>query len=482
MNERQAMDPFEQRVARLARAYTEPAARPVDPLATARAAMSAPAGRWAALPGARTFERAGLPSFDRRLLRLLVAASLVIALAALAFAAGSMIWPRDPGRIVFVRDGNLFVSAIDGTGATLIRGGNADDTRLGYLTALWSPDMRHIAAVRDLGGPGLAPGVDILAADGTSERSIEPGQGGTPSMSWSPDSRRLAIATYAADVKTDAADPTAGVVRLAIVGLDGGSRDVIVPLAPWFANAEPEILTLPDQSVRWSPDGRWIAVVWEDASAVRRWRLVAADGSAVRPLSELVEGRCHVPADFIDWFPDGRRLATVGDLAGNNELCVEALGSGGGTAGATLSPASSPRCRTIQAGNLHGKLGLPNVAPDGDQIAISTFTDDFDTGRHVTTLRVYDLASGRATDVASGVETLVLDPKGAAHVTGILEGNPVWMGGIAWSADGRRLLYLSPEPGDDPKRWTIRAVDAAGGSPSSAIVEGVRSFDLGYPH
>ena len=116
--------------------------------------------------------------------------------------------------------------------------------------------MRHIAAVRDLGGPGLAPGVDILAADGTSERSIEPGQGGTPSMSWSPDSRRLAIATYAADVKTDAADPTAGVVRLAIVGLDGGSRDVIVPLAPWFANAEPEILTLPDQSVRWSPDGR----------------------------------------------------------------------------------------------------------------------------------------------------------------------------------------------------------------------------------
>ena len=136
----------------------------------------------------------------------------------------------------------------------------------------------------------------------------------------------------------------------------------------------------------------------------------------------------------------------MGDLAGNNELCVEALGPGGGTAGATPEPGVVAAMPDDPSSNWHGKLGLPNVAPDGDRIAISTFTDDFDTNRPVTTLRVYDLASGRATDVASGVETLVLDPNGAAHVTGILEGNPVWMGGIAWSADGRRLLYLSPEP------------------------------------
>jgi Tol biopolymer transport system component len=482
MNERQAMDPFEQRVARLARAYTEPAVRPVDPLETARAAMRAPAGRWAALPGARTFERAALPSLDRRLPRLLVAAGLVITLALLALAGGSMLRPRDPGRIVFVRDGDLFVSAIEGTGATRIREGGADGTRLGYLAALWSPDTRHIAAVHDRGGPTMAPGVDILAADGTSERSIDAGAGGTPWLSWSPDSRRLAIATYAAAVKTDAADPTAGVIRLAIVGLDGGSRDVVVPLAPWFANAEPEIWTLPDLLVRWSPDGRWIAVAWEDASGVRRWHLVAADGSAVRPLGELVEGRCRVLPDFIDWFPDGQRLAMVGDLAGDNELCVEALGSGNGGAGATPEPGTVAAIPDDPGSNLHGELNLPNVAPDGDRVAISTFTDDVDTGRHVTTLRVYDLASGRATDVASGVETLILDPSGEASVTSILEGNPVWMSGIAWSADGRRLLYLSPEPGVGPKTWTVRAVDAAGGSPSSVVLEGVRSYDLGYPH
>ena len=195
-----------------------------------------------------------------------------------------------------------------------------------------------------------------------------------------------------------------------------------------------------------------------------------------------MEGPCHVLADFIDWFPDGRRLATVGDLAGNNELCVEALGSGGGNAAATPEPGIVAAIADDPSSKLHGKLYLPNVAPDGDRIAISTFTDDFDSGRHVTTLRVYDLASGRATDVASGVETLVLEASGAAHVTGTLEGNPVWLGGIAWSPDGRQLLYLSPESGAGPKRFTIRAVDAVGGSPSSVVLGGVRSFDVGFAH
>ena len=55
------------------------------------------------------------------------------------------------------------------------------------------------------------------------------------------------------------------------------------------------------------------------------------------------------------------------------------------------------------------------------------------------------------------------------------------MGGLTWTPDGRQLLYPSPEPGDAPKRWTIRAVDAAGGSPSSALVEGVQSVDPWQP-
>jgi WD40 repeat protein len=478
MSERPPRDPFEQRLAGLARAYTEPAARPIDPLATARAAMSAPAGRWA------PFERALRSTVDRRLLRLLVAAGLLIALAALALAAGSMLRPRDPGRIVFVRDGDLFVSAIDGAGATRIRGGGADGTRLGYLTALWSPDMRHIAAVRDLGGPVLTPAIEILAADGADERSIEPGPGGTPSLSWSPDSRRLAVAAYPGDVSRNATDPIFGEVRLTVIGLDGSSQEIALPPgATWFATAQPEIWTIPDFGVRWSPDGRLIAVgAWIGPGTANRWYLVVADGSAVRPLVELVDGRCPLAETNIDWFPDGRRLATVGDRAGDNELCVETLGSGGGNAGATPGSGTVAVIREDPFAAQHGKLNLPVVSPDGDRIAVSTFSDDLDAGRHVTTVRVYDLPSGRATDLASGVETLVLGAGGTWHATGILDGNPVWMGGIAWSPDGRQILYLSAVPGDGPKRWTVRAVDTAGDSPSSVVLEEVRSFDLGYVH
>jgi hypothetical protein len=479
MSERPPMDPFEQRLARLARAYTQPAARPIDALATARAAMSAPAGRWA--PLARVWP----PALDRRVLLLLVAAGLVIALSALALVAGSTPQPRStgPGRIVFVRDGDLFVSEIDGTGVTRIGDGGANGTELGYLAALWSPDMRHIAAVRDLGGPILTPAIEILAADGTREQSIEPGPGGTPSLSWSPDSRELAVTTYTGDVSRDATDPVFSPVRLTIVGLDGGSRQIGLPSGTtWFASALPEMWTTPDLGVRWSPDGRWIAVGgWSDKSQGGRWYFVPADGSAPHQLNELADGRCQASADFIDWFPDGRRLATVGGTVTNDSvLCVEVIGSGGGPAGPSPEPGTVDVIAEDPSSNVHGKFNLPYVSPDGGRIAIAGFTADFEANRFVTWLRVYDLASGRATDVASGTQVLAAD--GAPDMTGTLEGNPVWIGGISWSPDGQRALYLSPEPGAAPTRFTIRAVDAVGGSPSSVILEGVRSFDLGFLH
>jgi hypothetical protein len=125
--------------------------------------------------------------------------------------------------------------------------------------------------------------------------------------------------------------------------------------------------------------------------------------------------------------------------------------------------------------------GAPGPSrPDGGRIAISTFIDDFEAGRHRTALRVHDLESKRGLDVASGEERLSFEASGQANVTTVLEGDPVWMGGFAWTGDGKQLLYLSPEPGTTPRTWTIRAVDAAGDSPSSALVEGVRSFDVGY--
>ena len=475
MTESTPRDPFEQRIAGMVRTYTDPAAVPVDHLSTARAAMTAPAGRRAGLG------RASLPAVDRRLFPLLAAAGLVFILVALALAGGSK--PKPPpldltSRLVFVRDGDMFVSAVDGSGATMIRDGGADDTSLGYLTAVWSPDARSIAAVRDVGGPVLTTAIDILEPDGAVRRTIDTGRGGTPSVSWSPDSTRLAIATGPADLQRDATEPVPAKVRLTIEALDGGSSGIdLPPDAEWLTSAQPEIWTFPDIGVRWSPDGRWIAVAWSDPWG--RYHMVAADGSGVLATKPTPANQCRSSRDFIDWFPDGRRLATIGGWASVADLCVESVGRDGRpNAPAEIvdtTPADEPD-------KPHTKFIVPAVSPDGGRIAISTFIDEIDGGRHRTALRVYDLESGLATDVASGVEKLSFEASGQADVTTVLEGEPVWMGGVAWTGDGKQLLYLNPEPGDSPMTWTIRAVDAAGGSPSVAVVHGVRSFDIGYAH
>ena len=139
MTEHDPMDAFETRLAALVRSYTEPAARPGDPLETARTAMAS-ATRGGVLG------RLWPVGLDRRVAWLLVLAALVVAAAALGIAGGSrpslvVQAPDGPGRIVFVRDGDLFVAEGDGSGQTRIASGGADDGRLGYLTAAWSPDM-----------------------------------------------------------------------------------------------------------------------------------------------------------------------------------------------------------------------------------------------------------------------------------------------------------------------------------------------------
>ena len=417
----------------------------------------------------------------RRGFTLLAAAALVGLLAGSAAVGGILLQGPAPevGRIVFVRDGDLFIAEVDGSGQARIATGGANGAKFGYLTAAWSPDMRHIAAVRDVGGAFLTPGVDLMTADGALVRTVALDAGCGPSLTWSPDSAEVAIATCPADVPRDAIEAIESGIGLLLAGLDASAdREIALP-REWqsVASARPEVWIRPDLWTRWSPDGRWIAL-WAIVAGQPGRYLVAADGSGTRRIEELNKDIYRV--ESFDWSHDGRRLAISGNLLGCvEEVCLGIVDSEGGRVTSTVGHPSAGDP------NMHGKLWWPEFSPGGDRVAVLGGLIDFTAEPQVaetSTLYAYELATARFTELTSGMRTLILDATGAAHPTGAVTGELVDWGSVAWTPDGRGLLYLVREAGDSSASWTIRLIDAAGGSLSSVLVQGVQSFDIGFSH
>jgi dipeptidyl aminopeptidase/acylaminoacyl peptidase len=275
----------------------------------------------------------------------------------------------------------------------------------------------------------------------------------------------------------------APLVVVAIVGCgpaataSPASTPVIALPPQWqsVASANPEVWIRPDLWARWSPDGRSIAL-WAIVAGQSGRYLVAADGSGTRRIEEFTDNLYRV--DVLDWSPDGRSLAISGNLVGCvEEPCLGIVDSEGGPVTSTVGHPSGGDP------NLHGKLLWPEFSPDGDRVAVLGDLIDFTTEPEVadtSTLYAYDLATARFTELTSGTRTLILDATGAAQPTGAVTGELVAGGTVAWTPDGRGLLYLVREPGEAAARWTIRAIDAIGGSQSSVRVRGVQSFDIAF--
>ena len=475
MTEHDPMDAFETRLTGLVRSYTEPAARPNDPLVTARTAMATTA-RGGALGQLGPIGR------DRRVAWLLLLAALVITVGALAVAVGSgpslfVRAPDSPARLVFVRDGDLFVAERDGSGQSLIASGGAGDAKFGYIMAVWSPDMRHIAAVRDVGGPFLTPGLDLLTADGALVRTVglEPGCG--PSVSWSPDSTEVAIGTCPAEVPRDTLEPLDSGIGLVIAGLDASAdREIALP-PEWrsVASARPEVWIRPELWARWSPDGRWIDL-WAlvDGKSGGRY-LVAADGSGARPIEGLTDALRHVQS--LDWSPDARSLAISGDWSRClQDLCGRIIDADSGEETSLVVHRSDARP------GAQGTLLSATFSPDGKRLAVLGHLVDFESASTFTethTLFGYDLESARFEELTSGMVSMTPDATGQAHPTGPATGEFVARDSVAWTPDGGTLLYLVRDADVSRASWTIRSIDAAGGSESTVLVRGVQSFDIG---
>jgi TolB protein len=247
-----------------------------------------------------------------------------------------------PGRLLFVKDGDLWVLeggaprqlatggawtqpswSPDGTSlAYVYRGSNFSDifvtdargeaqTRLTTSQSsilddndwnfrpAWSPDGGQIAFVSDR--KTAYPMLWLMnAADGGRLRSVPtPGVAGESldAISWAPDGERLAVTLF---------------------GNSGPSQVAIVPVDPQLREAARLLTDRPGGALdpAWSPDGGWIAYAGRDGYSTELFASRPDGGEPVRLTSDGALNRS--PA----WSPDGQHLAYLSSATGWFELWV----------------------------------------------------------------------------------------------------------------------------------------------------------------
>jgi Tol biopolymer transport system component len=149
-------------------------------------------------------------------------------LVALGTTPAPVTWSPDGSRFGFMRDGNLWTVAIDGTDAR-----NVTALPLGGASwATWSPDGRSIAVAAN-------HGVWLVPRSGGHKQWLDFGRlAGVSNILWSPDSKRLAIEIYSQ-------------------ASDTGQTLTIYLVDP---NGSPTIRIDDAAAPNWSPDGRYLLV------------------------------------------------------------------------------------------------------------------------------------------------------------------------------------------------------------------------------
>ncbi|MBA2382571.1 MAG: PD40 domain-containing protein [Chloroflexi bacterium] len=205
-----------------------------------------------------------------------------------------------------VRHQGLFFESLNGTGRRQIGRFN----NYGYKDGIWSPDRARLA-YRASGANGAISRLEVVSMpDGTVTTPLTATNDLVSEAAWSPDSRRLAIAS--------ARD---GQGSIEIVGLDGTRLGSIGPL-----RLSEEV------SMAWSPDGSNLAYLTMTASGATS--LVVADLRTGTP-HELMTGFILVDPGEQPWSADGQWLAL--SRIDGNVLIVRADGTQ-----RTVVPATAP--------------------------------------------------------------------------------------------------------------------------------------------
>ena len=195
---------------------------------------------------------------------------------------------------------------------------------------VWSPDGKKIAFVRE----GKSSGIFVMDADGTNVRRVAEGLIWVGTLSWSPDSKKLAFdintvrhfglqpegltrPIYIVDITGDrppqllidgGASPSwapdgAQIVYTCIRKSSAGMEFASVCSISTTANSTPRVLISQARNPSWSPDGQQILYI-STANREPELFVAQADGSDRRRISDA---RYDVIAAA--WSPDGKHVA-----------------------------------------------------------------------------------------------------------------------------------------------------------------------------
>jgi TolB protein len=265
-----------------------------------------------------------------------------------------------------------------------------------------SPDGGSRIVLRPGGEQAVEARQPVWAPDGGTVAWVEVGTGGPAATSWLITSHPDGSAQREVQVDTGMFflgwDPTSS--RVAYLGSygDGIGMGVAEPAA----SGGPVARTLGAGQpfyVSWSPEGDGLLIHVGTETLGR----IDLEGN-LTPVGD-VPGMFHAPV----WLPDGRLVYAVTD--GGHQVLVVRHGR-----------------RTTDLVRFRGAIEFV-VSPDAERIAFRV-----DAGDVLGTVQVVDIASGRTERVSELPATT-----------------------FHWSPDGRRLLLMTPEEGDDPPRhrWHV---------------------------
>jgi TolB protein len=224
-----------------------------------------------------------------------------------AFASGGTFsqpsWAPDGASLAYVYRGTNFADIFitDDQGQSQTRLTDSQSTILDNndwnMRPAWSPDGKLIAYVSDK--TSTFPVLWLMnGADGTGRHAVVlPGlqEEAVDALAWSPDGTQLAITLFN--------EP--GPTQIAVVPLNATGRQVGKVVTDLTGGAL-------DPS--WSPDGNWLAFAGRDAYAVEAY-VAHPDGTAVSRLTS--DGQlARSPA----WSPDGRHIAYLSNKTGFFEM------------------------------------------------------------------------------------------------------------------------------------------------------------------